>query len=173
MIQTVRERIYQAIVDYCNASQKPVGRQQLARITGYKLSVVDEHIKVLKNIECRIYSETPGYFQPVAQFGPDRDISVTVLTSGMRKIEIGDLPVVEVTPHEWAMLGSLASGSGKDLADRQDERHLLATIASLKGRVRECQKQLATQAMQFAKAMARGQPDMFDFQAHQPERTTQ
>lgn len=161
MIQSVRERIYQAIVDYCNTSQKPVGRQRLAQITGYKLNVVDEHIKTLKNIEGRVYSETPGYFQPVAQFAPDRDISVTVLTSGMRKIELGD-DVLEVTPHEWAVLGSLASGSGRDYAERQDERHLLGTIASLKSQVRAGQQQLGAMAIRVARMQRLGQPDMFD-----------
>lgn len=161
MIQSVRERIYQAIVDYCNTSQKPVGRQRLAQITNLRLAVIDEHIKQLKNIEGRVFSDTPGYFQPVAQFGPDEDISVTVLTNGMKKLEKGD-KIMEFTPHEWAVLGSLSSGSGRELADRQDERHLLGTIASLKAQVREGQRQMAAMAVQFARAQRNGQPDMFD-----------
>ena len=164
MIQSIRERIYQAIVDYCNASQRPVGRQRLAQLTGLKLNVVDEHIKTLKNIEGRIYSDTPGYFQPASQFAPDRDISVTVLTSGMRKLELGDA-VLEMSPHEWAVLGSLASGSGKDLADRQDERHLLGTIATLRATVRGQSQQLAALAVRMARMQRHGQPDMFDLSA--------
>lgn len=167
MIQSVRDRIYQAIVDYCNASQKPVGRARLSQITGYKLNVIDEHIKTLKNIEGRVFVETPGYFMPAAQFPPDRDISVTVLTSGMRKIELGDT-MLELSPHEWAVLGSLASGSGRDLAERQDERHLLGTISQLRAQVRHSQQQLGAMAIKVARMQRDGHPDMFDNAMKEP-----
>lgn len=161
MIQSVRERIYQAIVDYCNASQRPVSRQRLAQITGYKAAAIDEHIKHLKDVEGRVYTDTPGYFQPVAQFGPDEDMSVTVLTNGMRKLEKGD-KIVEFSPHEWAVLGSLASGSARELVERQDEKHLQGIIAQLKAQNREQHRGMVAMTAMIARMRRQGQPELFD-----------
>lgn len=162
MIKSNRERVYQAIVDYVNANQRPVGRKRLAQITGLSLQQLDEHIKTLKEDNPpRIHSETAGYYEPVAMFPPARHISVTVLTDGMHKLEYGD-EIAEFTPHEWAVIGRLASGSAKDLVDRTDDRTHHAAVNTLRAQIKDQSRQITDMAAVMARLQRKGQPDLFE-----------
>jgi biotin operon repressor len=160
MVESNRERVYQVIVDHVNATHRAVGRQSLSRLTGLKLSAIDEHIRALKE-DGRIHSDTAGYYEPVAQFPPDEAISVTVLQSGMRKVEKGDT-ITEWTPHEWAVLGSLAQGASRELVERHYENSQNGSIAQLKAMVREQGRQLADMTIRMARWQKANQKDLFE-----------
>lgn len=160
MIESNRERVYQVIVDHVNGTHRAVGRQSLSRLTGLKLSAIDEHIRSLKE-DGRIHSDTAGYYEPVAQFPPDEPISVTVLASGMRKVEKGEA-IMEFTPHEWATIGGLAHGSAREMVDRQHANGENGTIAQLKALVREQGRQIADMAIRMARWQKANQKDLFE-----------
>lgn len=160
MVESNRERVYQVIVDHVNATHRAVGRQSLSRLTGLKLSAIDEHIRALKE-DGRIHSDTAGYYEPVAQFPPDQAITVSVLIDGMKRLEKGD-DIMDFTPHEWAELGKLSMGAGRELVDRHYANGENGTIAQLKAMVREQGRQIADMTIRMARWQKSNQKDLFD-----------
>ncbi len=161
MIQSNRERVYQAIVDYCNVNQRAIGRKRLAQVTGLSLPQLDEHIKTLKEGGVIHAPETQGFYEPVAQHPPARAITVSVLPDGLVKHEWGDKEEIW-TPHEWAVLGQLASGAARGLSDRNDDRHVNARIEALQRQLKDAANRLADMATLVARLTRAAQPDLFE-----------
>jgi hypothetical protein len=104
-----RQTVYDALVDCYNQTQRDVTRETLREITGLKQVTVDEHLRQLIDVDQTVERRRRGYFRPAAVFPESRAVSCTVLTSGMAKIEIGDI-CIDLTPAEARKLAPMLGG---------------------------------------------------------------
>lgn len=84
-------------------------RQVLSEITGLKLSIVDDHIKRMKD-EGSARMVVNGVFELVDEVAEDRPVSATYLPNGRVKVEIGD-ELLDLTLREARALGMAVSGT--------------------------------------------------------------
>jgi len=102
-----RAIVMQAITDLCDANRQ-ASRGAIVELTGLRLSIVDEHVKSLKE-EGRVRSPVAGVFEPV-DVTPDRAVSGTVIPSGRFKLEIGD-HVIDLTLREARNVALVTHGT--------------------------------------------------------------
>lgn len=126
-------RVLQTITDLVNV-HRPASRQNIAKITGMKMSQVDDCVKRLRD-DGKILLVAPGLFEPVPIWPEDRAISKTVLPTGLTKIEIGD-KYLELTPHEVRTLGLQLYGDAMELVRMRNERELLGDFAAVRQEVK-------------------------------------
>ena len=107
--RTNSETIFQTIVDLRSANRVST-RQVIAGITGLKMSIVDDHIKRMKD-DGRIRMVVNGVFEPVEAVREDHAVSATFLPSGRVKLEIGD-SVLDLSMREGRMVGLALGGIG-------------------------------------------------------------
>lgn len=100
--ENTSEIIYSAALDLYQ-SQQIVSRKALAEVTGQKMSVVDDRLKVLVDDGLMRRVEN-GVYIPIFKHHESRIISKTIMPDGSIKIDIGD-EVLELTPHEAMILG--------------------------------------------------------------------
>lgn len=100
--------IYQCIVDLRDANRVAT-RQVISQITGLRMTVVDDHVKRLRN-SGRLSSPVNGVFETVEVGAVDRAVSLTILSSGRAKLEIGDC-CMELSPRELAHVGTATMGA--------------------------------------------------------------
>lgn len=107
--------------------EQQVTRELLAERIGVRLSVIDEHLKVMTN-DGRIRRVGRGVYAPMQSMPPARAMSKTLLPDGYVKIEIGD-QVLTLTPREDRMLGNLMGGAAnlRTQVDFLQEAEELAT----------------------------------------------
>ena len=104
-----RDTVYDALVDCYNETQMDVTRETLRKITGLKQVTVDEHLRCLIDEDQKVQRRKRGNFRPAAVFPESRAVSCTMLTSGMAKIEIGDIRI-DLTPAEARKLAPMLGG---------------------------------------------------------------
>ena len=104
-----RDTIYDALVDCYNETQMDVTRETLRKVTGLKQVTVDEHLRQLIDVDQKVQRGKRGNYRPAAVFPESRAVSCTVLTSGMAKIEIGDI-CIDLTPAEARKLAPMLGG---------------------------------------------------------------
>lgn len=102
---TTSEVIYQAIMDL-TGTNRAASRQIISNMTGLKMSIVDDHIKRMKD-DGKLRMVVNGVYEPSEEFKEDRPVSMTFYKGGC-KLEIGDV-CIELTMRE-ARNVSLASG---------------------------------------------------------------
>jgi hypothetical protein len=136
---TVKDRVYQAIVDLHNA-QRAASRQTIAHLTGLKFSQIDDQVKILKD-DRQIRPVVNGTFEPVHQFPPNRAMSMTELADGSVKIELGDAEL-EMTPSEARMVGKSLMGVAMEIAAIRGERQVYDMVASLREELRGAHKRM-------------------------------
>lgn len=95
--------VQQAIADLCAAGRQ-ASRQAICDFTGLKMSIVDDHVKNLKD-DGMIRLVTNGIFEPIDQT-PERAVSGTIVPNGRFKLEIGDM-VLELSLREARNVGLL------------------------------------------------------------------
>jgi hypothetical protein len=105
--RTTRETIWEAVCDL-HAQEQVATREVLSELTGMHMGLVDEHVKNLIN-DGRLRRLRAGVFIPVETLPPARSPSITVMASGMVKLEIGDT-LLELTPREVRMVGTALAG---------------------------------------------------------------
>lgn len=104
--------IYSAALDLHQSGQV-ITREALSQITGQKMSVVDDRLKVLVD-DGFLRRVERGVFLPIFKHHETRVISKTILPDGSIKIDIGD-EVLELTPHEAMILGKNLIGEAMSL----------------------------------------------------------
>jgi hypothetical protein len=102
---SVRRVVYDCIVDLHNANRQ-VSRQVISQETSMTFSVIDDHIKRLKDDKL-IRLVVNGIFEPV-ELDEDRAVSFTFV-NGKVKMEIGDL-VIELTMREYRAVAMGSAG---------------------------------------------------------------
>ncbi len=93
----------QVISDHREAASK----QQIVNMTGINTSVVNDHVKALRE-DGLITMVQPGWYAPIDQ-EPDRLVSTTTMPRGRMKIEIGD-SILELNPREVFSLAKQLAG---------------------------------------------------------------
>lgn len=107
--RTSRQQVLQAIRDL-RAAHRQASRQAIADVLGVKLSIVDEHVKNLKD-EGHIVAVIAGIFEAV-DTRPDRAISGTWTESDygtVFKLEVGD-HCIDLSPREARQIALLTGG---------------------------------------------------------------
>lgn len=102
---TMRRIIYDCIVALHSANRQ-ASRQVIASETSLKFSIVDDHVKRLKD-DGLIRLVVNGVFEPV-DIEPDRAVSATFVPRGKVKLEIGET-VLDLTMRE-ARAVAMATG---------------------------------------------------------------
>ncbi|MCO5976802.1 hypothetical protein [Ideonella oryzae] len=134
---TSTQRVYDAVVDL-HALEQVATRETVARLTGLKLTVVDDRLRALVDDQ-KLKRVLRGVYVPVETHPPARDISKTILSDGRVKIEIGD-EVLTLTPREDRMLSSLMAGTaaqaiaiqtGNTMVQLGSDLHVLMRAAEL------------------------------------------
>ena len=107
------QRALDAVRDLHAAGQIAT-REAVAELTGDRLSVVDDRLRVLADDKF-IRRLARGAYMPMEQHPPPRVISKTLLPDGTVKYEIGD-EVLTLTPAEDRALASLSAGAATQAA---------------------------------------------------------
>ena len=107
--RTTSEIIYQTIVDLTN-SNRVASRQVISGITNIKMSIVDDHIKRMRD-DGRLRLVVNGIVEPVEDAREDRAVSMTYLPKGGCKLEIGEI-CIELTLRETRLIGLATGGVG-------------------------------------------------------------
>ena len=135
-----QQTVYDALVDAYNATQQDVGRIMLCQITGLRQSTVDEHIRHLLDVHQMVArGKRRGEYRPIAVFPASRAVSCTVLTSGMAKIEIGDI-CMDLTPAEARKLAPMLGGGAIAESEAMQQNRLL--MAQHAANVKKLQAQI-------------------------------
>ncbi len=159
MRTTVKDRVYQAIVDLHNAN-RAASRQALAQVTGLKFSQIDDQVKILKD-DRQIRPVVNGTFEPVHQFPPNRAMSKTVLADGSVKIELGE-QCLEMTPSEARVVGQSLQGEAMELAAIRGERQVYDIVAGLREELRVAHKRLHDLGRTVGRIQRQRQDDLFE-----------
>lgn len=104
---TTGEQVITAMRDLRDRG-KIATRQVLADMLNVRLSIVDDHIKRLKDAE-RVSSPVNGVFELVDPREPDRAVSATYLPDGRVKIEVGD-DLLNLSLRETQLLNMATGG---------------------------------------------------------------
>ena len=105
---TTSEVIYRAITDL-TSSNRAASRQIISSMTGLKLSIVDDHIKRMKD-DGKLRLVVNGIVEPVEELADDRPVSMTFYGRGC-KLEIGDL-CIELNMREARSVALATGGVG-------------------------------------------------------------
>jgi DNA-binding transcriptional ArsR family regulator len=103
----VSQQVLDCVCDLVRADQ-PAHRTNIASILGLKLSVVDDHLKRMKN-EGVIKLIERGRYVPVPQARPDRSVSHTITPDFLIKLEVGD-EVLDLSLREARMVALVIGG---------------------------------------------------------------
>ncbi len=101
--------IYQTILDLTHRN-RVVSRQVIRSITGFELTIIDDHIKSLVD-KGKLRKVVNGVVEPVLEAPEDRAISGTWLPDGTFKLEVGDM-CLDLTPREARAVGAITAGIG-------------------------------------------------------------
>ena len=134
------QQVLEAVQDL-HSQQQIVTRETLAAVTGLKLMIVDDRLKVLVARE-QVARVERGVFVPVTQHPAARLISKMVLPDGTVKIDIGDDVTLTLTPRENRLLGELMAGAGNQLAAIELGNQAALLNAQLSGKVHRLERQL-------------------------------
>lgn len=158
-LSTVKSEIFQAVVDIC-ISGRCATRALIAERTGKKLSVVDDHVKTLRD-DGKLRMVVPGVVEPMDVFPANRPVSKTVLAEGTVKIELGDQELT-MTPGEARVVGLALYGDAMEFAHVKGEREVHDTVASLRSQVRTMSRELSDAKRDIARLeQLRRQNDLF------------
>lgn len=133
------ETVYEAVRELVNSEQRGT-RQNVCRLTGLKLSIVDDRLRELHDcgrlnrVERGVYELVPVYPRP-------RPISRTVLEDGTVKYEIGD-DILTLTPQEDRRLADSSAGAAASAVAITRGRETMISIASLDARLTKHERDL-------------------------------
>lgn len=135
-------RVFDAIRELHSAGSSPT-RERIVEITGLKPTTVDDRIKALRG-EGLISHEKQCYM-PLEQFAPAEAISMTVLPSGMYKLEKG-YAVMELNPAEARAAGQLLAGKAMEASALERIQELQALVLSQAMQLRESKRHITALA---------------------------
>lgn len=125
----VGELVFQTILDLHNAGRIAT-RQVVKEMTGQSYSVVDDHVKRMLE-DGRLRRVAPGVFEPIEEMPETRAVSLSRLSNGIWKLEVGDF-CVDLTPSEARTLASMLVGTANEMSSLQNARDLADSIAELR-----------------------------------------
>lgn len=115
--RTTRQIISDAIQELHQQGQV-VTREVLRDLTGLRLTIIDDHVSRMINVEGTVRRVRAGVFLPVTLMPEPRAVSVTDLPDGTSIIEIGEI-VARVYPIERRALANRLAGDAVQLSNIQ------------------------------------------------------
>lgn len=115
--RTTRQIICDAIQGLHQQGQV-ITREVLRDLTGLRLTIIDDHISRMIDVEGTLRRVRAGVFLPVIAMPEPRAVSVTDLPDGTSVIEIGEV-VAHVYPHERRALANRLAGDAVQLSNIQ------------------------------------------------------
>lgn len=111
--------VLQAVVELVNSGQQ-ASRQRISSVTGLKLKTVDDTVKRLVD-DGKLIRVHNGVFEPAETWPAPRAISLTILATGLLKIEVDDT-VLELSPPERRLIAQYLEGSAAEARSIRAER---------------------------------------------------
>ena len=102
------EIVWNAAKELHNANRR-ITRAVIVQLTGLKTGIVDDHIERLI-CKDKLMRAGNGELEVLESAWPDRDMSLTVGSHGIAKIEVADAPMLSVTHSEARSLARLLAG---------------------------------------------------------------
>lgn len=131
--------VWEAIIDLTN-DERSISRQILRDATGLSLTWIDDHVNRLETAG-KIIKVGKGLIELVHEFPPARHASITELTNGAVKLELGDA-YLELAPKEARTLGRLLAGHARQFEDIEGSNKALIRTAELADRIRDLERQV-------------------------------
>ena len=164
-VRSTGERIWGALVELHGQGQYG-SRERLAQITGFTLSVIDDHISRWHDAG-RVFRVKDGIYEPVVVSRASRMVySGRVPGSDIVKLEVGD-KCMDFTQDEAREIGRQFAGYALEynqITIKQDVGAALTVVAELAAeskRTQEYVRQLERKLVLAHEAMHGRQPDMF------------
>lgn len=135
-----RQVIWDAILDL-HAKEQVITREVLREVTGFRLVVIDDHVKRFIEEDESLRRVRSGVFQPVMTPPPARSVSATEIPGGMVNIEVGD-QVLQLWPREARALGALLMGHGSQFSLIQAQHEAGEVNMHMAARMRRLEAQM-------------------------------
>lgn len=133
------ELVYQAVKEIYSLEQ-PATRETVQARTELKMSVVDDRLSHLVNIE-RLYRVLKGHYAPRIQYPETRIYTITELPDGCTKLEIGDV-LLTLTPRETRKIAMSLAGHASDAREIMIARPIQSQNAQLTKEVAQLRNQV-------------------------------
>ena len=162
--RTTGDRIWDALVELHSQGQYG-SRERLAQITGFTLSVIDDHITRWHD-SGRVFRIKDGIYEPIVVTRSSRMIySGRVPGSDIVKLEVGD-KCMDLNQDEAREIGRQFAGYALEYNQVTIKEDVGAAIANMmaqnqraEAKIKELQKEIAAQNIALAKAL----PGTFGF----------
>ena len=163
-VRSTGERIWGALVELHGQGQYG-SRERLAQITGFTLSVIDDHISRWHD-SGRVFRVKDGIYEPVVVSRASRMVySGRVPGSDIVKLEVGD-KCMDLNQDEAREIGRQFAGYALEYNQVTIKEDVGAAIANMmaqnqraEAKIKELQKEIAAQNIALAKAL----PGTFGF----------
>lgn len=148
--------IWDAITDLYSQDQV-VTREVLAEVTGYKMTIVDDHVgRMVDNEQLR--RVRAGVFVPIPRYDPPRPVYGSMTTDGFFVLEVGDKSVI-MQPREARQAGALLAGQFAQFSNIQSGHEAGVVVAEVYAKMRRLERELAALK---AKQEPQAQLDLLD-----------
>ena len=162
--RTTGDRIWDALVELHSQGQYG-SRERLAQITGFTLSIIDDHISRWHD-SGRVFRVKDGIYEPIVVTRSSRMIySGRVPGSDIVKLEVGD-KCMDLNQDEAREIGRQFAGYALEYNQVTIKEDVGAAIANMmaqnqraEAKIKELQKEIAAQNIALAKAL----PGTFGF----------
>ena len=162
--RTTGDRIWDALVELHSQGQYG-SRERLARITGFTLSIIDDHISRWHDTG-RVFRIKDGVYEPIVVTRASRMVySGRVPGSDIVKLEVGD-KCMDLNQDEAREIGRQFAGYALEYNQVTIKEDVGAAMANMmaqnqraEAKIKELQKEIAAQNIALAKAL----PGAFGF----------
>lgn len=162
--RTTGDRIWDALVELHSQGQYG-GRERLAKITGFTLSIIDDHLSRWHD-SGRVFRIKDGIYEPIVVTRASRMVySGRVPGSDIVKLEVGD-KCMDLNQDEAREIGRQFAGYALEYNQVTIKEDVGAAIANMmaqnqraEAKIKELQKEIAAQNIALAKAL----PGTFGF----------
>lgn len=114
--------VLNAVHDLHNSDQI-ITRESLSKLTGHKLSIIDDRLQTLLDNN-KISRVQKGIYVPIHQHPQARQVCVYRLPDGTVKLEIGDDHIITMVPSEARMVGMALKAEADQYAQIEIGHHI-------------------------------------------------
>lgn len=136
---TSTQRIFDAVRDLREVDQIAT-RETVAELTGLKMAIVDDRLRALVD-DGKLKRLLRGVYELVETFPEPRELSCTILSTGLVKLELGDL-LVSLTPTEARRAARALGGFSEDARVIESTRTHLFLATELAAKVEKQGREL-------------------------------
>lgn len=122
------------------ASAQVASRQRVAKVTGLKLTTVDDHLNRMVE-DGLLRRPVNGVVEIIDPMPEPRSVSVTLVPGGLSKVEVGDV-CFDLWPQERRLLGSLLQGDAFQLSNILMGEQMNTLVSQVWGELRQLKRDL-------------------------------